>query len=90
MTDRGRFVARVDFADPAKRIAWELLGWEFHSTYEALQRDEVRRKKLQRVGWEVNGVYWHQLTRDPDSVAAEVLEARRRRSPSLPGRKIGL
>ena len=81
--DRGVLVARIDFADPDLLLAWEVVGYEFHSSYEALQRDEARRKALQRLGWEVNGVYWAQLVKDPAGVARDVAHDRERRRAQL-------
>jgi very-short-patch-repair endonuclease len=85
--DNGRFVARVDYADVELRLAWELLGYEFHSSYEALQADEARRQRLNRVGWEVHGLFWHQVLGAPESVADEVVEARQRRALAILGTK---
>ena len=80
-----RLVARVDYADPPLCLAWELLGYEHHSSYEALQRDEARRQRLHRLGWEVHGFFWSQVVGTPDAVVDEVLEVRRRRTLEILG-----
>lgn len=48
----GRFVARVDAAYPALRIAIEFDSYEHHTGRMAIVRDNDRRNKLKRIQWE--------------------------------------
>jgi very-short-patch-repair endonuclease/predicted transcriptional regulator of viral defense system len=47
----GRFLARVDFAYPAARIAIEIDGFAFHSGRRAWQEDLIRQNALVDAGW---------------------------------------
>jgi very-short-patch-repair endonuclease len=60
----GRFVARVDFAYVAQRIAIECDSYTHHVGRSALDRDTERRRRLQRAGWEVVGLTNADLQRD--------------------------
>jgi very-short-patch-repair endonuclease len=50
---QGRFVARVDFAIPARLIAIEAHSRQFHFGQDAVSRDEIREHRLKALGWEV-------------------------------------
>lgn len=71
---RGRFVARVDFAWPALRLALECDGFEFHSGRATFRRDRRRWTALARAGWRVVVVTWADVVSDPDYVAGTVAE----------------
>jgi very-short-patch-repair endonuclease len=51
--DQGRFIARLDFAYPAARIAIEIDGFAFHSGRRAWQKDLVRQNALVDARWVV-------------------------------------
>ena len=56
---RGRVIARVDFAYPDKKVAVELDGAAHHSDMESFQRDRVRQNQLTLLGWTViRFTYW--------------------------------
>ena len=67
--DRGRFVARVDFAYPDRCIAIEVDGWASHATPDALQRDLDRQNALVALGWTVLRFTWADVVRRPGVVA---------------------
>lgn len=66
----GRFVARVDFADPDLLIALEVDGFESHATPRALQSDLSRQNALVALGWTVLRFTWADVVRRPEMVAA--------------------
>ncbi|MEX2554277.1 MAG: DUF559 domain-containing protein [Actinomycetota bacterium] len=80
-TEDGRFVARVDFAYPAVRVAVEADGRRFHSAKADWSRDLFRSNALTSLGWVVYRVTWDDATKRPRRVAADVraLLARRAR-----------
>lgn len=68
----GRFVARVDFAYPAVRLAIEVDGHETHSSRRALQHDLSRQNALVAAGWTVLRFTWEDVVRRPAQVAASI------------------
>jgi hypothetical protein len=64
----GRFVARVDFAYPALREAFEVDGFEKHGTPEAMGRAFERDHRLRAAGWNVSHFNWEQVVRRPSYV----------------------
>lgn len=50
--DRGRFIARVDFGIPARRLAIEYNG-SWHRRGAQPRKDRVRREALEGAGWAV-------------------------------------
>jgi hypothetical protein len=46
-----RFLARVDFAYPAAKVAIELDGFEFHSGRESFDHDRRRLTAISALGW---------------------------------------
>lgn len=68
----GRFVARVDFAYPAVRLAIEVDGWAPHSSPAAFQSDLTRQNALVALGWTVLRFTWGDVVHRPDAVAAQV------------------
>jgi hypothetical protein len=61
----GRWVARVDFAWLAARVALECDGFEFHASREAFERDRRRWNALTGLGWRVIVVTWRDVIDDP-------------------------
>ena len=74
-TPAGVFVARVDLAYPALKIAIEYDGaWHWKQRRD----DDRRRDALRALGWTVLIFSADDLYGDPDRVTREVAEARRR------------
>jgi very-short-patch-repair endonuclease len=69
----GVFIARVDLALPAYRIAIEYDGG-WHALREQLERDRERLNRLQQAGWRVVHVTAAMLRR-PDEIVAAVRAA---------------
>jgi very-short-patch-repair endonuclease len=67
--DGGRFIARVDFAYPASRLAVEVDGWATHASRGALQSDLDRQNRLLAAGWTPIRFTWHDVVRRPTDVA---------------------
>jgi REase_MTES_1575/Transcriptional regulator, AbiEi antitoxin len=65
ISDGRRFVARVDFAYPARRLAIEADGYAYHSGRLAWEKDLERRNALEKLGWRVLHVSWRQLDQRP-------------------------
>jgi very-short-patch-repair endonuclease len=61
--------ARVDFAYPERRLAIEVDGYEVHGTARAMEADHDRHNRLVAAGWVVLRFTWHQVVRQPGSVA---------------------
>ena len=69
----GRFVARVDFAWPDRRVAVEYEG-RWHGRPQQVASDRARLNRLTAAGWRVVFVTAEDL-RDPDRVVARVAAA---------------
>lgn len=54
----GTFIARLDFAYPAKRIAIELDSLAFHTDKKSFQTDRQRQNRLILAGWTVLRFTW--------------------------------
>ena len=74
----GRFVARVDFADPAVRLAVEVDGYAADSSLDAFRRDRFRQNALVAAGWTVLRFTWSEVDAQSPRVAAEIVRARSR------------
>ena len=62
--DAGEFVARVDFAYPELKRAFEVNGWHAHGTPWAAEADYDRSHRLDQLGWIVTSfTYWHVVKR---------------------------
>jgi very-short-patch-repair endonuclease len=59
---------RIDFAFPARKIAIEVDGYEFHTRYDVFEDDRIRGNELELAGWMVLRFTWNQLVRRPDYV----------------------
>lgn len=68
----GRFVARLDAACPARKLAIELDGYEHHASPDAFQRDRTRQNQLVALGWTVLRFTWHDVVRRPRHVATVI------------------
>jgi len=75
--DGDRFVAEVDLAYPYLRIAIELDG-RVHLDEEVRERDLPRQNDLVLSGWIVLRFTWRRFQTRPESIVAEVRDARRR------------
>ncbi len=71
------FVARVDFAWPAARLAVEADGFAYHSDRAAYRRDRERLNQLERLGWRVLRFTWEDVHQRPEHVVALVTECLR-------------
>jgi len=70
----GRFVARVDLAYPAARVAVEYDG-DHHRDRPQWRHDLARRERLDALGWRVVVVVAADLRQDPDVVVTRVRTA---------------
>jgi Protein of unknown function (DUF559) len=70
----GDWIGRVDFAWPEARLVLECDGFEHHSRYDAFNRDRRRWSALQRAGWRVVVVTWHDVVNDPTYVVEIVAD----------------
>jgi very-short-patch-repair endonuclease len=76
--DAQGFVARVDFAWPAARVAVELDGRRHHIGADVFEADRWKRNRLQLVGWEVLAYTWAHVLDRPGAVAAQITTSLRR------------
>lgn len=74
-TTGGVFLAEVDFAYPALRLAIEVDGFNVHGTPRAMAKDFVRQNGLVPYGWHVLRFTWRQVVRQPDMVAGTIAAA---------------
>ena len=63
---------RIDYANPAKRLAVELYGYTHHSSPDQMAYDHARQRQLTLDGWTVLVFTWQDVTKRPDRVAAEI------------------
>jgi very-short-patch-repair endonuclease len=73
--ERGRFLARVDFAYPDIRLAIEVDGYRWHSGRARWEHDLRRRNDLTARGWRVIHVTWSDLEARPDDTIRIITEA---------------
>jgi hypothetical protein len=71
----GTFIARVDLAYPALRIAIELDGKRHHLTSHAFEHDRQRQNRLELAGWIVLRYTWRQYVESPARLVADVAAA---------------
>jgi very-short-patch-repair endonuclease len=69
----GRFVARVDLAYPARKVAIEYEG-DHHRDKDQWRRDIARRRRLEALGWTVLQVTQHDLV-DPSALLSDLSAA---------------
>lgn len=65
----GRIVARIDFAYPDKKIAFEIDGYAYHSSKSAWVHDRKRRNRLTAMGWLIIHVTWSDLDHPAELMA---------------------
>lgn len=68
----GDFRARIDFAYPARMIAIEVEGSEYHIHPWHRERDNFRRNRLTSLGWKVLVFSWLDVLRRPEYVATTI------------------
>lgn len=66
LDDDGEFVARVDMAWPAQRVAREYDSVKWHRP-DRIEHDEERLQKLEALGWGVSSVYRYHLSPGDDA-----------------------
>jgi very-short-patch-repair endonuclease len=71
----GRFIARVDAAYPALRLAIEVDGFAWHTSLQAFQHDRTRQNRLVALGWTVLRFTWADIVHDPRGVAETIRAA---------------
>ncbi len=69
----------VDACWPAARVIVEADGWTFHRGRAAFQRDRAKSNRLTLRGWTVLRFTHDDVTRRPETVAAAIGRALRRR-----------
>ncbi|MGK2949594.1 MAG: type IV toxin-antitoxin system AbiEi family antitoxin domain-containing protein [Acidimicrobiales bacterium] len=74
-TADGRFVARVDLAYPALKIAIELDSRRHHLGVDAFESDRQRQNRLELEGWLVLRFTWRTYMDTPWRIVAEVAAA---------------
>ncbi len=70
----GAFVARVDLAFPAVKLAVEAHSRQFHFGSRAEAFDQRRDNRLAALGWEVIYVGWQAASTTPGAVAKIIHE----------------
>jgi very-short-patch-repair endonuclease len=65
----------VDALWPAQKLVIEVDGYGVHGHYQAFGRDRAKANRLVGGGFVVLRFTWHQLTRKPMAVVAEVVRA---------------
>lgn len=67
----------LDVAVVQRRLGIEVDGWAWHSDVERFARDRHRQNALVLAGWTVLRFTWHDLTRRPEAVIAQIKAALR-------------
>lgn len=62
----------LDLAFPAVRLAVEVDGWAWHVDLDRFRADRAKQNALVAAGWTILRFTWHDLTGDPDLVAAAI------------------
>jgi very-short-patch-repair endonuclease len=70
--DEDRFVARVDFAYPEKRLVIELVSYRWHSGRPAWRKDIRRQNRMSALGWTVLPFTYDDLVEDPEGVVQRI------------------
>jgi very-short-patch-repair endonuclease len=63
----------IDIAFPAVRLAIEFDGWAWHVDAERFRNDRRKGNAIIGAGWTLLRFTWHDLTRRPAAVVAEIL-----------------
>ena len=78
LRDGGRFVARIDLAWPAQRVALELDGYRHHSDLRSFVHDRERGNRIVALGWALLRTTPSAVRARPDVVVSDVKAALRR------------
>lgn len=70
--DRGKLLARVDFAYPDAMVAIEADGYRYHSGRAAWHQDRIRLNALSMRGWLVLHLTWDDLEARTKEVITEI------------------
>ena len=76
----GEPLAVLDFADLARRIAFEVDGWHYHGSQVQQQRDRERDRRLLALGWVTVRFTTDDVLHRPQQVVAEVASLLRSRA----------
>lgn len=71
----GSFLARVDLAFPAERLAIECDSRQWHDTSSAFESDRSRANRLTVAGWTVLRFTWKAFIESPASIVNDVYNA---------------
>ena len=74
---RDQWPGRVDFFWPELRLIIELDGRRWHARFADFDRDHKRDLHFLALGYPTARITWTMLTEDPDSVAGDLLAARK-------------
>jgi very-short-patch-repair endonuclease len=69
------FVARVDLAYPAQKLAIEADGYRYHSGRQVWERDLARNNELGGLGWMLLHFTHHQVVNCGDEVITAIAKA---------------
>ena len=72
MTERGTFVARVDFLFRDQRLVVEVDGFEYHADRSHFRRDRERFNALVGLGFQVLRFSWEDVLHRPDQMLATI------------------
>ncbi len=79
----GVFVAQVDLAYPASRVAIELDSARWHDNRESFVDDRRRRNEITLAGWDVLNFTWDDYASRPRALCTTVAKALRRPGPNF-------
>ncbi|MGH2812029.1 MAG: type IV toxin-antitoxin system AbiEi family antitoxin domain-containing protein [Actinomycetota bacterium] len=68
----GKLIGRIDLAYPRHRLGIEVDGLRYHSGRRQLERDLLRRNRLEREGWRIVHATSEQLKAGPNELIATV------------------
>lgn len=66
---------KIDLAFPDVKVAIEIDGWAWHVDQDRFVGDRRKQNALVRAGWTVLRFTWHDLTRTPGAVVAQIAAA---------------
>jgi very-short-patch-repair endonuclease len=70
--DRGRVVARLDFAYPQAKVGIEADGYRYHAGKQRWQLDLHKRNALSALGWRLIVVTWEDLIQRPSQTMERI------------------
>jgi very-short-patch-repair endonuclease len=73
--DHGRFIGRVDFAYPERRVAIELDSFRHHDARGTFDDERARGNNIETLGWRVLRITPAHVKREPDLVAGWIERA---------------